>query len=93
MKIDYDDDVTIWKYELLVEDRVTIRMPFGADVLCVQMQGDKPYLWAKVNKTFSLCNRVFYVIGTGNPMPVNAKEYVGTFQMMHGGLVFHVFEA
>lgn len=87
-----DPASVIYKYELSVEDAVEIQMPAGADVLCVQVQQSKPYLWAKVHTSATETTRKFYVVGTGHPMPVDAKEYVGTFQLQGGSLVFHVFE-
>lgn len=87
-----DNDIQIWKYMLKVEDEVTISMPAGADVLCVQLQNGSPCLWVKVDVQSKPTARRFYVVGTGHPMLVKAKEYVGTFQMSGGQLVFHVFE-
>ncbi len=87
-----DPSVKVYKYPLEVADTVDLTMPAGADVLCVQMQDGRPYLWAKVDVEASKSLRRFYVVGTGHPMPVDAKRYVGTFQMASGKLVFHVFE-
>ena len=87
-----DMNTQIWKFALLVHDEVLVEMPAGAEVLCVQLQNGSPHLWAKVNVKSKSTARKFYVVGTGHPMPAHAKEYVGTFQLSGGQLVFHVFE-
>lgn len=83
---------TIWKYPLLISDRVTLDMPMDAQVLTVQVQHDIACLWVLCDSNQSLVTRHFKVIGTGHPIPANIMEYVGTFQIEEGALVFHVFE-
>lgn len=83
----------IYKYPLMVHDEVTIMMPAGANVLCVQTQGGQAQVWAVVDAESAYEPRTFYVVGTGHPMPRDAGRYVGTFQLEGGSLVFHVFES
>lgn len=83
----------VWKFPLEVTDLQTVRMPQGAVVLCVQVQGETPALWAMVDDGARFCDRVFATYGTGNPtdhLPVDV--YIGTYQIKGGALVFHVFE-
>ena len=40
---------TIWKYPLRIRDWVRLEMPRGAEILCVQVQGLTPCLWALVD--------------------------------------------
>ena len=86
----------IWKYPLDVTDEQGITMPDGAVILTVQTQNEKPCLWAIVDPLAPHRIRRFAMIGTGNPADVldviPGPHYVGTFQLMGGGLVFHVFE-
>lgn len=91
-KMTRDKNVMIYKYPLALVDEQHVEMPAGADVLCVQIQDGRPCIWAKVDVRSTPTARLFYVVGTGHPMPVKAQEYVGTFQMQDGALVFHVFE-
>ncbi len=50
-------------------------------------------LWAMVDEKAGITLRTFATYGTGNPMPDgNPGEYVGTYQINRGALVFHVFE-
>lgn len=82
---------TIWKYQVEVSDELTLDMPYGAEILCVQMQGPAPQLWAIVNSgTASRVQRRFKWFGTGHPMPSSEMRFIGTAQF--SGLVFHLFE-
>lgn len=84
---------TIYKYQFDVADEVTLDMPTGAKVLCVQMQRDAPCVWALVDASAPLEPRCFEVYGTGHKIEnVSGLQYVGTFQMRDGLLVFHLFE-
>jgi hypothetical protein len=83
---------TIYKWTL-TPGSTGLHMPAGAKVLTVQMQGDQPQLWALVDPEQPKEWRTFEIHGTGHPMPTNPGEYVATFQMHGGALVWHVFEA
>ena len=48
---------TIWKYQLDTTDKQTITMPFGAEILSVQMQGLNPCMWVLVNPSKELEDR------------------------------------
>ena len=82
----------IWKWA--IEPGTTeLQMPVDAQVLTVQMQGGAPQLWAKVDPAAPKVTRTFAVYGTGHQMPDDPRvQYVATFQMHDGALVWHVFE-
>lgn len=88
----------IYKYRLAVTDTQTISMPAGAKLLTVQVQsgnsaqGDHPYLWALVETVAPLEDRTFITVGTGHPVSDDSLNYLGTYQLHDGRLVFHVFE-
>lgn len=87
---------TIYKYPLAIVDQQTVRLPFGAQILCAQAQGDSMCLWAMVNPHVGEDqDRDIRVHGTGHPLPDDATSYryIGTVQLRSGSLVFHVFEA
>lgn len=86
------DNLRIYKYEIPIDDYVLIDMPEVVEYLCVQVQNNKPYLWAMVKTKSYVQTRGFFVVGTGHPMPKDAGDYLGTFQLHNGGLVFHVFK-
>ncbi|MBQ8969210.1 MAG: hypothetical protein IJ064_05720 [Bacteroidaceae bacterium] len=69
-------------------------MPKGAKILTVQIQSGQPCIWAAVNpSSFENETRRFRIAGTGHPVEdAIIENYIGTFQMCDGKLVFHVFE-
>lgn len=86
-------DMTIWKYPLLAKTEQIITIPQGARILTVQTQNGFPCLWAMVDQSKGKVRRVVYTYGTGHPISTEycTMDYVGTFQLDNGGLVFHVF--
>ena len=84
---------TIWKFPLETQDRQFVPMPAGATLLSVQCQHDAPQLWALVdqNPNAFLVERRINIYGTGHPV-TEGGIFVGTYQLMDGALVFHVFD-
>lgn len=82
----------IWKFPLQVGQTLVDNMPARARVLTVQMQNDKPTLWALVDPSQFPETREFYAIGTGNPILRPDLVYIGTVQDFYR-FVWHVFEA
>lgn len=84
---------TIWKFPLNRVDKTTLSIPKDAKILCVQLQYSVPCLWAMVNPENERVERTFLIYGTGHEVvDEDVIEYLGTFQLLGGGLVFHVFE-
>ena len=84
---------TIWKFELETTDVFIVDMPIGAEILTVQEQYGKPCLWAVVDDDVEKERRAFCIHGTGHPVESpEVKKYIGTYQLMEGALIFHVFE-
>lgn len=81
----------IFKYPVFLQDEFSIDLPVGAQILSVQVQGGKPVLWALIDIDAPLKECTFFVVGTGNPVKNGEKQFVGTFQMYDGQLVFHLF--
>ena len=82
---------TIWKFPMPAAS-IRLRMPVGAEILCVQMQHGVPCFWAIVDPEAERENREFFVLGTGQELGEVGK-YLGTFQLQGGDIVFHLFEA
>lgn len=82
---------TIWKYPLKMIDVQEIEMPEGARILCVQVQHGIPCLWAQVESDHKNEKRKIAIAGSGYPAPEPRDDYVGTFQIHDGNLIFHVF--
>ena len=85
---------TIYKYQLKIIDEQVVSLPAFSRLLTVQVQHNVPYLWALVNP--NLPNEIPVTIrmfGTGHPIEDNDSflEYIGTFQLLEGNLVYHVF--
>lgn len=86
---------TIYKYELKTEDIQTVTMPVNAEILAIQTQHERPYLWALVDPNAKPEVRAFETFGTGHPVHCDMgvhRIYQGTYQLANGALVFHVFE-
>lgn len=81
----------IWKYPITPSVNV-IEMPEGAEILCVQIQGETPCIWALVNPNNELESRAFQTFGTGHNVMTGIGRYIGTFQIDNGAFVFHTFE-
>lgn len=87
----------IYKWGVPVKDDFTIELPEDARVLTVQTQGGiggAPQMWVLCDPNAKKERRRFRVFGTGHPVESDDDlEYVGTFQLEDGALVFHLFEA
>ena len=83
---------SVFKWQILTTDRQEIEMPVGAEVLTVQCQNGKPCIWARVDTSAESEFRAFRTYGTGHPIHHPPGRYVGTYQLIGGALVFHVFE-
>ena len=85
----------IWKVPLEITDEQTVNLPWGAEPLTVQVQGDELCLWAKVDTTNPGLAHTVHIYGTGNPIPDEDPDYpeayIGTVQTHGGALVWHVF--
>ena len=87
--------LTIYKYPVLIKDHFTLELPVGAEILTVQTQRGTPHLWARVDSETEEETRYFRLSGTGHPLGedyIRIINYIGTFQMENGALVFHLFE-
>ena len=84
----------IFKYTLKIDDEQEILMPFGAEILTVQVQNYQPQIWAIVNPDDIQPEvRKIRMIGTGHPIEQDfTGKYIGTFQLYSGVIIFHVFE-
>lgn len=80
----------VWKYK--IQPRITLSIPQGSKVLCVQAQNNEPQMWVLVDIGQFNVSRTFRVYPTGIEFDAAGLAYVGTFQVNDGSLVFHVFE-
>lgn len=83
---------SIWKFPFEITGEQKIFMPRTAKILSVQVQHGTPCIWALVDTDEQKTERTFIVHGTGHPCSCDASEFIGTFQISGGALVFHLFE-
>lgn len=67
-------------------------MPTGAEILHVGVQGHIAYIWALVDPDERIEARSFRVYETGHPIDGDLGRHIGSFTMLGGALVWHVFE-
>ena len=83
----------IYKYPMVITDKQTILMPKDAVILDIQIQDQQLVLWAIVNPGNEIEIRHFNIYGTGHEIDSEvSKQYIGTYKLFNGDLVFHVFE-
>jgi hypothetical protein len=70
-----------------------VYIPTGYKILCVQLQDGQPTLWVQVEPNNDKEPVTIEIKGTGHLMnTVDSRNYIGTYQLHNGALVFHVFE-
>jgi hypothetical protein len=80
----------VWKFPLrLGAGSQQVRMPGGAQLLSVQLQGGEPMLWALCDERAPSVSRQLWAYGTGEAM-VRAWPFVATLQI--GSAVLHYFD-
>ena len=82
----------VFKYPIPIDDKFDLMLPVGAALLSVQVQHDTACIWALVDANAPRERRSFTLYGTGRPCQENPKDYIGSFQVYGGSLVFHLFE-
>ena len=83
----------VWKFALATEHVQQIFMPKGAQILSIQVQYDQPVLWALCEPAQDQEAHVFVTVGTGQKFNHSDRaKYIGSYQMMHGHFIGHVFE-
>jgi hypothetical protein len=84
----------VWKFHvpLTPNGRFELKMPKGAEILSLQLQGSdpEPFIWALVDPHNGDAERLFQIVGTGHEEVTKYHHYIGTYQ--EGRFVWHVFE-
>lgn len=85
---------TIYRFDIPVQDEFSLMLPAFASVLCIGERGGTGHMWVRLDPKAEKKERKFRVIGTGHSIAdVPSLEYLGTFFMASGKLVWHVFES
>ena len=84
---------TIYKYPLLPQPcLMTVGIPRGSKILCVQSQFGIPTLWASVDTEQPNVECRFRIVMTGQHSDdLRPDLYIGTVQLDGGTFVLHVF--
>ena len=91
-----ETQLTIWKFPAPVLDEFQAVMPDGAQILYLGVQDNEPWIWALVDPEAPSQVRNFITVGTGHSMPsdlVRDWKHVGSYMLLDGMFVGHVFEA
>lgn len=84
------EPMVIYKYTVSPGE-FTAAMPDGSRVVAVQVQHGEPQMWAIVDPARPTTARRFRAVATGEHFEPS-WHYIGTFQLEHGSLVFHLLE-
>lgn len=86
---------TIWKFELsYTEARQTLRIPKDHAMLGLQVQNERPVVWAIVDSRSPETEVVVHCFVTGGEAPAPGTPelvYMGTAQLRGGAFVVHYF--
>jgi hypothetical protein len=83
---------TIYKYQLETTDFQTVMIPEKSNIIALQTQYEKPCIWVEVETENEKVPHVFRIFGTGHELQIGlGMTYVGTYQIMNGSFVGHVY--
>ena len=84
----------VWKYAVPPGQLVELDIKKGAQLLHAGAQVTEGHaqIWALVDPDAKTEKRYFRLVGTGHSIAEEIVQHVGTFNMMEGVLVFHIFE-
>lgn len=81
----------IWRFTLNLT-RNTLEIPKGAKAISVNARYGKICLWMEVDKTQPLEKREFIVVKTGQDLPDDEKQFIGTVLVDSAATGLHVYE-
>lgn len=83
----------VFKYPIETEDRQNIQIHKGYQFLTVDTQSEKPCIWALVDDEAPITVARIRTHGTGHEIYESENlHYIGSYHLLRGQLVFHVFE-
>jgi len=80
----------VYKYPIPKED-YSLELPENFKILKIGVQKNSPKMWILVDTDKIKRKQKFIVLPTGIEVPVNT-EYIDSFLLKDGELVFHVFK-
>lgn len=84
---------TVHKFPVL-PGYLSLVLTEGAQVLHVGVQRGQPFIWVLLDPTATARTYQFQSFGTGHNVEdhITKDQYIGTFMLEGGGLVFHLFQ-
>lgn len=83
----------IYKYPINTTDSQSVAMPIDYQILSIDTQNEVPCIWALIDNTLPLTLVKIRIYGTGHEINESDNlQYIGSYQLQRGLLVFHVFE-
>jgi hypothetical protein len=85
--------ITVYKYQIYLDDVFELNLPKDAKILTAQAQGQNYFLWALVDTDAEKEKLLFRFAGTGHEIEkeiVHKLQHVNSFQ--DGSFVWHLFE-
>lgn len=84
---------TIYKYPLSIVNYQSVKLPLGAEILCIKNQGEIPCLWALVDPKQLISDPVqIRCVGTGHELTEDHAKYIDTVLICGGAIVLHFFK-
>jgi hypothetical protein len=83
--------MVIYKHRLQLEDKQTVMVPSGYQILSVQVQYGSYCMWVLVDPENPAVGTTVYTVETGSPFLTVAERSIDTFQLGGERLVSHVF--
>lgn len=80
----------ILKYQLLLKEVQILNTHQYSKILTAQLQSDVIVLWVETLSDQDPLQVPIYIIGTGQPMPIGATNYIATIQQ--DGFVWHIYQ-
>ena len=85
--------LTVWKYEIPLNDEFSLGIPTGAKVLTAMLDPRGfSCLWCQVDTEKPTEKRRFRMAGTGHPLGHTSDKLVYISSFVQGYFVWHVFE-
>jgi hypothetical protein len=82
----------IYKFQLPMNDEITLRGPRVLRWLGVAVQHDQPCVWAVVDPDTPRQSNKLVLRGTGHALNGEEGKFLGSFMLHSGSFVGHVFE-
>lgn len=85
---------TIFKYQVPVQERFTMKLPAGAEIIRLAGHGGMFWLWAIVDTTAPDEDRLFHAFKTGGKIPPDLSlSYIGCCALfIQMELMLYIFE-